>query len=238
MDTNERVENNYLSITLEIIDFEYDKLYYEKKGIYEAMSNDSELKNLHIANIDNIYFKYQTGVSGICYSYARDLENIYENNESVSDGVDNGAYNMYNEFDIIDEFYSNVKDVDVAVRADSIDLTKSYKELDGLIIHQGTRVLLYSSTPSEKDGVYVADYNLKLKKTSETDSAETAFRYKLNVKFGTFLDYEFHTYYYDNIKNIEKEEGVLDFEIFDSSLYGDTVIDMGLYYDKIYDSNI
>lgn len=238
VDTNERVENNYLSITLEIIDFEYDKLYYEKKGIYEAMSNDSELKNLHIVNIDNIYFKYQTGISGICYSYARDLENIYESNECVSDGVDNGAYNMYNEFDIMDEFYSNVKDVDVAVRADSIDLTKSYKELDGLIIHQGTRVLLYSSTPSEKDGVYVADYNLKLKKTTETDSAETTFRYKLNVKFGTFLDYEFHTYYYDNIENIENEEGVLDFEIFDSSLYGDTIIDMGLYYDKIYDSNI
>lgn len=238
IDTNEIIKNNYLSVTLEIIEFEYDKLYYEKRGVYNVLSDDSGLKGLHIANIDNIYFIYQTGISGVCYSYARELENIYENNENVSDGVDIGAYNMYNEFDIIDEFYSNVKDVDVAVRADDIDLNKSYKELDGLILHQGTRVLLYSSTPSEKDGVYIADYNLKLKKTTETDSVESTFRYKLNVKFGTFLDYEFHTYYYDNIENIKTEDGVLDFEIFDASLYGDTIIDMGTYYDKIYDSNI
>jgi hypothetical protein len=38
---------------------------------------------------------------------------VYENNINVSDGDDLGSYNLYNEFDIINEFYSNKMDVDI-----------------------------------------------------------------------------------------------------------------------------
>ena len=143
---------------------------------------------------------------------------------------------MYNEYDVINEFMPNSKDVDVVSRKEDIDLKISYKEIDGVIIHEGTRVLLYSVIPNELDGVYVANYNLKLIKLNESDTEENSFRYKLNVKFGTYLDYEFHTYYYDN--SVKPDNSLFNFEIFDSSLYSDIVIDMGSYYNRIFDSNI
>ena len=236
--TDEKVSVNTLAITLTIYENEFDVPYINKKGIYDVGDDDSGINDLHVVNLDNVYFKYINGVDGICYSYARDLNNIYENNPNVSDGTDIGSYNMYNEFDIIDEFQSNMKNVDIAIRFDSIDLTKSYRELDGIIIHEGTRILLYSDTPNENDGVYVANYNLKLIKSDETNDVESRFRYKVNVNYGTFLDYEFHTFYYDNDSDIyDDTENEFKFEVFDSSLYGDVIFDFGTYYDRIYDSN-
>jgi len=221
-----KVSVNTLSILLDIIEEKYKGLPIENRDV-----------SYNVVNLDSTYFKYQNGISGVCYSYARDLNNIYENNLNVSDGDDLGAYNMYNEFDIIDEFFNNSKDVDVVARMNDMNLNLSYKEIDGQTIHQGTRVLLYSIEPSENDGVYVADYNLKLIKTDETSTLDKSFRYKINVKYGTYLDYEFHTFYYDNKVEIPTDVA-FNFDIFDSSLYGETIIDMGTYYDRIFDSNI
>lgn len=223
-----KVSINTLNISLETI-----------SETFNTLPIDNRITSYDVVNLDSIYFKYQSSINGICYSYARDLDNIYENNNSVSDGDDLGSYNMYNEYDIISEFFNNSKDVDVVARMEDINLKLSYKQIDNQTIHQGTRVLLYSITPSENDGVYVADYNLKLIKNNETNTSEKSFRYKVNVKFGTYLDYEFHTYYYDNlVDNILPSDPLFDFDIFDSSLYSDIVIDMGSYYDRIFDSNI
>jgi len=224
---NTKISSNTLEITLDIITNQYSNLpIYNRSTSYD------------VVDLDSVYFKYENAISGVCYSYFRDLSDVYENTNMVSDTNDTGSYNLYNEFDIIDEFYSNIDEVEIVARLDDINLNISYKELDGQIIHEGTRVLLYSITPSVNDGIYVANYNLKLIKLSDMTDNEL-FRYKINVNAGTYLDYEFHTYYYDyNEETNNPSNGTFNFDLFDASLYSEVVINMGTYIDTIYNSNI
>jgi hypothetical protein len=160
------------------------------------------------------------------------LDDVYEQTVEVSDGEGIGSYNMYNEFDIIDEFFSNSHEVEVAAKLNDIDLNKSYKRIDNQIIHEGTRILLFSTTPSENDGIYVADFNLKLHKIDELSDIYNSFRYKAHVNAGTYLDYEFHTIYYSDVSEFESSSFFLD-----GNIYNENVVDMDLYSDLIFDSN-
>lgn len=209
-----------------------------KIDLYEEVDDVLGRKNKPFdIDIDSTYFKYHKCLSGICYTYVRDLSDAYEQNIQVSDGNGLGSYNLYNEFDVIDEFYSNSHEVEIAIRMDNIDLNQSYKVLDGQYIHEGTRVLFYSTPASSKDGVYVADYNLKFKKLDELSSIYKSFRYKAHVNAGTYLDYEFHTSYYDP-DTVDTTDGDFVFGIINASLYDDVLLDLGSYSDDLFDSNI
>lgn len=140
-------------------------------------------------DIDSIYFKFYKCLSGVCYNYFREIEGIYEENKLVSDGE--GAYNMYNEFDIIDEFFSNSHEAHVACDS-NVDLSIKANYLDGVKMHIGTRVLLYKQTERTEIGVYVVQNDFTLKKTDELLTESDIFRYKVHIGAGTYLDKEFH----------------------------------------------
>ena len=219
-DTGNVISVNTLSIEIDVISDDYGMI--PERGVYE-----------HTMDIDAVYFKYHKCLSGVTYSYARAVDDIYEQNREVSDGDGLGSYNMYNEFDIIDEFFSNSHEVEVVWNLDDVDLSKSQKRIGGVYIHEGTRVLLISNPASENDGVYVADYNLMLRKTDELSDEEKAFRYKAHVDAGMLLDYEFHTMYYTG----GPPSDTFNYDYIDADMYSDDVIDMSIYSDLIFDAN-
>ena len=144
-------------------------------------------------DIDSIYFKFHKCFSGICYSYVRDINNAYEGNPLVSDSWGNESYNLYNEFDIIDEFFSNSHEVEVAYNS-NLDLTKRYNDLDGVFLREGTRVLLMAQTNLNELGVYVTQYDNTLIRTDEMNTYEDLFRYKAHIGAGTYTDQEVHVW--------------------------------------------
>lgn len=224
---NERISTNILEIRLEKIELVFAQL--------PILSGDI---TYDVVDIDSIYFKYHSAMKGICYTYTRDIENIYEENLMVSDTSNSEAYNMYNEFDIIDEFYSNKKEVNILYRLNDMNINFNCLELDGQTIYEGTRVLLYSVPPSENDGIYVADYNLRLIKTNELNDSSDSFRCKININSGTYMDYELHTYNYDTSIYNPLIDDITTYPNFDSLLYNETPIVIESYMETIYKNNI
>jgi len=228
--SGETISYNTLAIYLDLFEYEFNSL-------------PERNFNVHDVDLDAIYFKYHQCLSGACYTYVRELDDVYEQNAEVSDGEGLGSYNMYNEWDIIDEFFSNSHEVEVVGNLAEIDLNVSYKRINDVYLHEGTRVLLISTTPTENDGVYVADFNLKLHKTNELEDADVAFRYKAHVNAGIYLDYEFHTKYYPPDT---PPPHPYDFDYFDANIEGDglvidfaTIYNVGdLYSDTLFDSNV
>lgn len=216
-DSNNIISNNILTINLEFF-------------VYEGSISLERPLDKHVVDIDAVYFKQHQCISGATYSYVRDLNDIYEQSVEVCDSDGTGSYNLYNQFDIIDEFYSNVSDVEVVAKLDEIDLTISQKIINDVHINEGTRVLLYSTFPTENDGIYVANYNLLLVKTDELNDSDKGFRYKVNINAGKYFDYEFHTKY------INSDDIIINY--LDTQIYGDDVIDMSDYSDIYIDSNI
>lgn len=150
-----------------------------------------KLINYTSIDIDSMYFKYHKCMSGVCFSYARDINNIYEGNPLVGDSTGNESYNLYNEFDIIDEFFSNSHEVDVAYNS-NLDLTKRYNQIDGVILYKGTRVMLTNQNDISENGVYTTNYDNTLTRTDELSTYDKLFRYKAHVKYGTYIDQEIH----------------------------------------------
>lgn len=147
--------------------------------------------NQTVIDIDSIYFKYYKCLSGVCYTYFRDLKNVYESTTMVADSNSDISYNLYNEFDIIDEFFINSIQVDIASVYD-VDLNKRYNEIDGVIVREGSRILLMNQNDINQVGIYVSKYDNKLIKTNEMDTEEKLYRLKIHVKYGTFADQEIH----------------------------------------------
>jgi hypothetical protein len=175
-------QDNHTSVPL-IITVNIDSIEYptipEKYANYDAI------------DIDSIYYKYHKCISGVCYTYVRDIEDIYEGFPLVSDNWGNNSYNLYNEFDIIDEFFSNTSDVEVAYNQ-NLDLNNRYNDLDGAILREGTRVLLMAQDDVVELGVYTVQYDNKLVKTDEMDTYDKVFRYKAHVGAGNYIDEEIH----------------------------------------------
>lgn len=167
-----------LEVTINVIQLDYDTILREVD--YNAI------------DMDSIYFKYYKCLSGVCYTYVRDLNNIYEGNLLVSDAIGDESYNLYNEFDIIDEFFinSSIK-VDVALN-ENINLNNRFNKIDGVIIRQGTRILLMNQTNEDENGIYVSRHDNKLIKTDDFDTVEKLFRLKIHVKYGSYADKEIH----------------------------------------------
>ena len=167
-----------LEITINVTELDYatipDRLVY-----YDAV------------DMDSIYFKFYKCLSGVCYTYIRDLNDVYEGNLLVSDTEGDESYNLYNEFDIIDEFFINSVKVDVASNQ-NINLSNRFNFIDGVIIRQGSRVLLMNQDNETENGIYLARHDHKLVKTDEMNTMEKLFRLKIHVRYGTYADQEIH----------------------------------------------
>lgn len=155
--------------------------------------------NIVPTDVDSVYWKFHRCISGVCFMYIRDTSNIYEQNELVCDTSLTGSYNMYSEYDIIDEFFANSHEVEVAVNY-NVDLTKVYKELDNVYLHIGTRLLLFNQTNIIENGVYEVDQFYKLIKTDELKDVDSLYRYKIHINAGTYFDKEFHVNGYYTIQ--------------------------------------
>jgi hypothetical protein len=142
-------------------------------------------------DIDSIYFKFHKCLSGVCYTYIRDINNIYEENILVSDYEKTGSYNLYNEYDIIDEFYSNKYEVEIAYDI-NLDITKKYNFLDNNVLYNGTKILLFKQTTTSENGIYEIQYDYSMKKLNIFNLLENLFRCKININSGKYIDYEFH----------------------------------------------
>ena len=121
------------------------------KDIYPTLFKRSISNN--VMDLDAVYWKFNKALSGVCYNYVRDIDNIYEDNVLVNDYHGTGVYNTYTEFDLIDEFYSNVFQAAVAL-TNNIDLTQKYNKLDNVIMYNGSRVLLTNQSDVKENGVY------------------------------------------------------------------------------------
>ena len=168
-----------LEVTINVMNLDYEKL-------------PNRLVHYDAIDMDSIYFKFYKCLSGVCYTYVRDLDNIYEGNLLVSDMENDESYNLYNEFDIIDDFFikSSIK-VDVAFN-ENLDLSRRTNFIDGVIIREGTRVLLLNQNNPIEKGIYVAKYDNRLIKTDELDNLDKLFRAKIHVRYGSFTDQEIH----------------------------------------------
>lgn len=147
--------------------------------------------NIEAVDLDSVYFKYHKAFSGICYMYIRDTDNIYEQNEFVSDTPASGSYNMYTEYDIIDEFFSNSHEAEIAY-GQNIDLNKSYTMLDNVRLNIGTKVLLYRQKNLKENGLYIVNSNNELVFQDQFNDVSKMFRYKIHINAGSHLDDEFH----------------------------------------------
>jgi hypothetical protein len=156
------------------------------------------VKNSGITDIDSVYFKFNKSLSGVCYTYVRDLNDIYEQNEFVSDVASTGSYNMYSEYDIINEFFSNNYDVEIAVGT-NINLKMKYNMIDNVIMYPGTLVLLYGQTNILENGIYIITNNYTLSKVNILNTPEQIYRCKVQVNDGTYKDQEFHVNGYINV---------------------------------------
>lgn len=144
---------------------------------------------MEIFNINENYFKYQKCLSGITYQFVNQLDNIYEKNLMV--GANYCIYCMYNEFDIINNFMINLKQVDVCSTT-NLDLTKRYFQIDNANLRTGHRVLLVNQNDKTQNDVYNVDTRGYLILSDELAETGSTWRYKAYVKLGDNKGKQFH----------------------------------------------
>jgi len=137
---------------------------------------------------DNVYFKFQRCFNGICYQYINDLYDIYDISLMTGDGI--SINNMYNEYNIIDEYCPNIYRVDVATK-DQIDLTNNYFEIDNVKLKPGHYVLLLDQQSANTNDIYKVDGNYFLQNSNLLSTRDSAYRAKVCVKLGTYKEEQY-----------------------------------------------
>ena len=94
--------------------------YYYQKNRQQYTTSDI---------LDSLYetFRYNKCLSGTCWSYINSLENIYK--KDIYTGDNDSNYNIYTEYDAIEEFIENFYSVDIIVDENTDITGKSYYQL-------------------------------------------------------------------------------------------------------------
>lgn len=142
-----------------------------------------------VTYIPDNYFKYQKCLSGITYQYVNQLDNIYVKNAMV--GKTWCLYDMYNEFDIINNFMVNMDTVDVC-SVSNLDLTQRYYTIDNAYLKTKHKVILVNQTDKTQNGLYNVDSRGYLIPSSFLADSGNTFRYKAYVKLGDHKHSEWH----------------------------------------------
>jgi len=137
---------------------------------------------------NDIYFKYQKCINGVCYSYIKDLNNIYD--KSILTGDGNSINNMYNEYNIIDKYVENLIRVDIATN-EQIDLNLSYHKIDNIEIKPNHLILLFNQNNKINNDIYIVTKDYKLIKNQILGDDKKSYRAKFYVKLGTNKDTQF-----------------------------------------------
>ena len=142
-----------------------------------------------VTYIPDNYFKYQKCLSGITYQYVNTLSDIYNKNAMV--GKNWCIYNMYNEFDIINNFMVNMDTVDVCSTI-NLDLTQRYYTIDNAYLKTKHKVLLVNQNDTTENGLYNVDQRGYLISSNFLADSGNTFRYKGYVKLGDNKHKEYH----------------------------------------------
>jgi len=142
-----------------------------------------------ITYIPDNYFKYQKCLSGITYQYVNTLHDIYAKNAMV--GKTWCIYDMYNEFDIINNFMVNIDTVDVCSTS-NLDLTQRYYNIDNAYLKTKHKVLLTNQSNKTENDLYNVDQKGYLIRSNYLSDSGNTFRYKAYIKLGDNKHNEYH----------------------------------------------
>ena len=142
-----------------------------------------------VTYIPDNYFKYKKCLSGITYQYVNTLNDIYNKNAMV--GKTWCIYDMYNEFDIINNFMVNMDTVDICSTS-NLDLTQRYYTIDNAYLKTKHKVLLVNQTDTTQNDLYNVDQRGYLIKSIQLADSGNTFRYKGYVKLGDNKHNEYH----------------------------------------------
>jgi hypothetical protein len=158
-----------------------------------------------VTYIPDNYFKYQKCLSGISYQYVNVLDDIYTKNEMV--GKSWCIYNMYNEFDIINNFMINMDTVDVCSTI-NLDLSQRYYTIDNVNLKTKHKVLLVNQTNNIENGLYNIDQRGYLISSNYLADSGNTYRYKAYTKLGDNKHKEFHLLNSGNVFPILNEPSI------------------------------
>lgn len=142
-----------------------------------------------VTYIPDNYFKYQKCLSGITYQYVNKLDDIYTKNDMV--GKTWCIYDMYNEFDIINNFMVNIDTVDV-VSTTNLDLAQRYYTIDNAYLKTKHKVVLVNQTNKAENTLYTVDSRGYLIASQTMANSGNTFRYKAYIKLGDHRHSEWH----------------------------------------------
>src|ERR1035437_10100297 len=125
--------------------------FKQSNGTY-IQKNRSQIydKNKFIA-VGDIYFRFNKYLTGVTYSYVNTLENIYKRDFLTGDGY--SITNMYNEYDVTDEFFKNSVIIDVA-SSSHVDIYKQWRIIDNVKLKPGHLVLLNNQISEFENDIY------------------------------------------------------------------------------------
>ena len=132
---------------------------------------------------NDTYFKFESCFNGICYNYVKDVNNIYDISLMTGDG--NSINNMYNEYNIIDEYMPNIYEVDIATK-EEIDFGKNYFFIDNIKVKPGHLILLLDQSSATSNDIYRVNDNYFLENSNILSSRTYSYRAKVYVKLGTY----------------------------------------------------
>jgi len=142
-----------------------------------------------VTYVPDNYFKYKKCLSGITYQYVNTLTDIYNKNSMV--GKTWCIYDMYNEFDIINNFMVNMDTVDVCSTT-NLDLTQRFYKIDNVNLKTNHKILLVNQNDKTQNDLYKVDQRGFLIRSSQLADSGNTFRYKGYVKLGDNKHNQYH----------------------------------------------
>ena len=165
-----------------IFDIQVRVFYDIKTTGYIMYDRDKNFSSGNTLLTDDIYFKYQKCFDGICYSYIKDIKDIYKTSLLTGDGK--SINNMYNEYNVIDEYLKNIYIADIATK-ENVDLSINHYTIDNIKLIPNHLVLLLKQTSAETNDIYRVNNNYFLENSNLLSTRESSDRAKVYVKMGT-----------------------------------------------------
>lgn len=130
-----------------------------------------------------------TGPNGICYSYIRNLSDIYSVSLLTGDG--NCINNLYTEYNTISEYSWNFYQADLAISS-NININVPYFQLDNVNIKPGWNILLWGQTAKTFNDIYTVDRNYYLKNSNILSSRASSYRARVYIKNGSAKEKQYY----------------------------------------------
>jgi hypothetical protein len=164
------------------------KIYYSYSShTYELIDRNYYNMN-NLVKTDDIYFKNEKCLDGICYSYITSINDIYKKSYLTGDNL--VINNMYTEYNIIDKYVKNLYQVDIAIDT-NIDTGLTYFELDNIRIKPNNLILLMNQDNKKENDIYSITNNYSLQNHELFSNISKSDKAKVYVKSGTYTEKQY-----------------------------------------------